>query len=341
MKRVNGVFERIVTWENLLIATYLASQGKRHRTETQQFCRALPNHLHRIRHELLSGDFCFGRFHQFVIHDPKERLITAPCFEERVVHHAIMNVCEPYFEKYLIDDTFACRKGRGRLAALARAQTFSRRYSHYLKVDVRKYFDSIHQATLLKLLERRFKDKRLLQLFAAIIGCHYSVNLDESVLGCGLPIGSLTSQHFANFYLSQLDRFVKERLQIKGYVRYMDDCLLWGDSRAMLRQVYSEITTFLQESLRLKLKRPIIANVKRGIDFLGCRLFPNYLTLNRRSRRRFRRKLMELTEQYRLGELSSVDFQQRSSAMIAFSRAGKVRSWNFRSALIKLLAADD
>jgi retron-type reverse transcriptase len=324
-----------LAWENLLAATHQASKGKRHRPETQAFSRALTHNLVRIQDELRSERFVFGRFHQFLIHDPKERLITAPSFEERVVHHAIINICEPYFERLLIADTFACRRGLGRLAALSRVMMHSRRDTHYLKIDVRKYFDSVHLGHLVAMLQRRFKDQRLLRLFESIIGAY------RSDAGCGLPIGSLTSQHFANFYLSDLDRFVKERLRVKGYVRYMDDCLLWGGSRADLNRWCRAIAGFLHESLHLETKRPIMANVNRGIDFLGARVFPDYMVLNRRSRRRYTRKMMDLTEQCRQGQISPAEFQRRSLSTSEFTCAGGVRSWKFRRDVLRFLVADD
>jgi hypothetical protein len=334
MKRVGHLFERITGWDNLLEAVHRASAGKRHRRETQEFCESLNMNLLRIQEQFAAESFRFGRFHQFVIHDPKRRTITAPCFEERVVHHAIINVCEPFFDRFLIDDTFACRHGRGRPPALARAMEFSRRYSHYLKMDVRKYFDSIHHSTLSKLLERRFKDERLLRLLRSIIDCH------EASDGCGLPIGSLTSQHFANFYLGWLDRFVKEELRVEGFVRYMDDWLIWGSSRHELRERYDSVQSFLKEHLALSIKLPVIENTKRGISFLGCRVFSDYIILNRRSKHRFRSRLKELNSGLQQGTMDGAEFQQRVLATVAFTRAGGTRSWKYRRQCLESMTVD-
>ena len=334
MKRANDLFDQISAWDNLLAAVHQASRGKRHRCDTQAFCLHLSDNLRRIQEELTTDSFRFGRFHQFVIHDPRRRIITAPCFEERVVHHAIINVCEPVFERFLINDSFACRRGLGRLAALERAQTFSRRHTHYVKMDIKKFFDNVDHATLLELLHRRYKDSRLLNLLAEIVHCY------EVDPGKGLPIGSLTSQHLANFYLGWFDRFVKEQLRIAGYVRYMDDCLIWGKSRASVRSAYFAAQRFLCDGLQFNTKPPIIGSVKRGIGFLGCRVFPNYLVLDRRSRRRFKAKLGELSQEYRNGKVSEIDCQQRATAMIAFARAGGTRSWRFRNRAVSSFAVD-
>jgi hypothetical protein len=141
MKRTGNQFERIVERDNLRLAFLKALRGKRSRRDAQRFAQRLEQNLEEMAEQLRSGTFPVGRYQQFLIHDPKERIITAPCFAERVLHHGIMNVCEPILDRWLIDDTFACRTGRGRVAALQRAGRFARRFPYFLKLDVRKYFD--------------------------------------------------------------------------------------------------------------------------------------------------------------------------------------------------------
>jgi hypothetical protein len=284
MKRAGNLFERIVERENLRLAYYKALRGKRRQLEVRQFSDHLEAELAAMAEQVRAGTYPLGRFRQFIVFDPKERLITAPCFAERVLHHAIMNVCEPVLDGWLIDDTYACRTGRGRVAALQRAQTFARRYGFFLKLDIRRYFDSIGHERLLARLARRFKDGALLALLARI------VHSFRGATGRGVPIGSLTSQHFANFYLGWFDRFVKERLRIKGYVRYMDDMALWSDDRRAIQTVLAETRQFLANELGLELKHcPYGNRAEHGMDFLGCRLFRQHTILNQRSRRRLRR----------------------------------------------------
>ncbi len=208
MKRTGNLFERIVERDNLRLAFYKAARGKRYRRGGAQLCRrpGKPG----------SGTCPATRRRHFrdrtlpSVPDPRSERThhhgTVLC-EERVLHHAVMNVCEPDFERWLIDDTFACRKGKGRIAALLRAQAFARRHAYFLKIDIRKYFDSVPHANLL----------RTSVLRASRIGrCWHcsrrSLRGFRPGMGIGLPIGSLTSQHFANFYLGWFDRFVKERL---------------------------------------------------------------------------------------------------------------------------------
>ncbi len=146
MKRAGRLLERVVERDNLRLAVHRALQGKRDRADAREFTSHLDGNLREMADLVWSGEFPVGRCSQFTIYDPKERLITAPCFAERVLHHAIMNVCEPQFEQFLIDDTYACRRGKGRIAALHQAVRFSRRFPVLLKLDIRKYFNSIFSA---------------------------------------------------------------------------------------------------------------------------------------------------------------------------------------------------
>ena len=335
MKRVGGMYEPILELDNFLVAFHRAARGKRYRAEVREFQDGLPNWLASIADRLSRGSFAFGRFHQFLIHDPKERIITAPCFEERVVHHAIMNVCEPVLDRWLIDDTFACRIGRGREAAVVRAMQFCRAQPWCLKLDVRKYFDSIDHDRLLSLLTRRFKEVPLQELF------HRIVRSFRGAQGMGLPIGSLMSQHFANFYLGWLDRYVKEALQVRGYVRYMDDMLLWGDDRRELQHVQGECERFAGDELSLEFKPAQVRRVEQGISFLGCRLFPTHVELNRRSKQRWKRRVRFLGKAYRLGLLSDLQLQQRLTSLTAFARGAGVRSWKFRTSVLEPWLVDE
>lgn len=330
MKRVNHLLDAIADRDNLRLAYHKAMRGKRHRAEARQFGTHLEDRLAEMAEQLRAGTVPVGEYHQFVIYDPKERVITAPCFRERVLHHAIVNVGEPHFERWLIADTFACRKGKGRLAALARAREFAGRYGWYLKLDVRKYFDSVSHDRLLARLGRKIKDGRLLELLERIVRSY------RGEVGRGLPIGSLTSQHFANFYLDGLDRLVKERLRIRGYVRYVDDVALWSGDKADLKRACVETAAFLRDELELQWRpNPYLNRVARGMDFLGCRVFPTHLVLNRRSRVRYRRRLARLEALWEQGRMDEAELQQRVTAATAFVCTAGLSSWKFRQATVQ------
>lgn len=213
MKRVGNLYLKIAEPQNLRLAFVKAAKGKQARTEVVEYRERLEENLALLRNQLLEGRVELGCYRFFYVHDPKKRLICAASFAERVLHHAVMNLCEPVFEAYSIDDSFACRRGKGQQRAINRAQQFARRYPWYLKLDIARYFDSIDHDVVEGLLQRRFKDNSLLQLFSQILNSY------AATPGKGLPIGNLISQHLANNYLGFFDHWVKQERRVKGYVR--------------------------------------------------------------------------------------------------------------------------
>jgi len=313
MKRHGQLMPKIADADNLRLAFWKAAKGKRGKADCQTFQARLDENLATLGAELRAGEVPVGDYHYFKVRDPKERLICAATFRERVLHHAVMNVCEPVLERAAVFDSYACRKGKGRVRAVARAQGYARTYRWFVKMDIRKYFDSIHQATLRELLSRKFKDPVLLGVFDRILASYHTAP------GRGLPIGNLTSQHFANFYLGPLDRFLKEELRRVAYVRYMDDFVVWGDSGSELRAVCERVRLFLEAELKLELKANTAINrTAFGMDFLGYRLFPGTVRLARRSKVRFSRKFRRYEAAQRCGRWSELVLQQRMQALLAF-----------------------
>jgi hypothetical protein len=197
---------------------------------------------------------------------------------------------------------------------VARARHYAARHNWFLKLDIRKYFDSVDHEVLKGLLARKFKDAGVLDLFGQILASY------QTAPGRGLPIGNLTSQHFANYYLAPLDRFIKERLGRRAYVRYMDDFVVWGDTAAELQAVRRAVEEFLRRELKLQLKSNVVLNrTRHGMDFLGYRLRPGALRLARRSKVRFGRKFRHYERAYLRGQWSEGHLQQRMQALVAFT----------------------
>lgn len=313
MKRHGQLMPKIADADNLRLAFWKAAKGKRAKADCLAFRDRLDENLSRLREQLLAGEVTVGDYHYFKVHDPKERLICAAAFRERVLHHALMNVCEPVLDRAAVSDSYACRKGKGQWVAVERAQGYARTHGWFLKMDIRKYFDSIYHPTLRDLLRRKFKDLVLLGIFDRILGSYHKTP------GRGLPIGNLTSQQFANFYLSPLDRFLKEELGCGAYVRYMDDFVVWGESGTELRAVCERVREFLATALKLELKANTAINrTALGMDFLGYRLFPGTVRLARRSKVRFASKFCCYEAAHRRGEWSELILQQRMQALLAF-----------------------
>ena len=285
MKVIRSLFEKVISVENLYRASLAAARGRRYREPTADFHFHREAQVHRLREELLSRTYRHGPYRRFTVFEPKERQVAAAAFRDRVVHHALHDVVEPLIDRTFIFDSYACRKGKGTHQALDRAQHFLRANRFYLHGDIRRYFASIDPQVLLELIERRVQDEGVLWLIRDIVR--------SSPAPVGLPIGNLTSQFFANLYLNELDGFVKERLGVRYYLRYMDDFLLFAQSREELAAWKNEITAFLRENLRLALHdgKTRLAPVREGVSFLGFRLFRDYRRLRTDNVSRFRRRL--------------------------------------------------
>jgi len=311
MKRVGNLIEKIADSDNLYLAFYKASKGKHAKEEVIEYRDNLQFNILSLREQILSGNISTGNYHYFKIYDPKERKICAAPFSERILHHALMNICHPYFEKTLIFDTYATRIDKGIYKALEKAKIAMGNYQYVAKLDFRKYFDSISHEILKQKLATKFKDKQLLAIFDKIID-NYSVNK-----GLGIPIGNLTSQYFANFYLSEYDHFIKEKLKIKVYLRYMDDMLLFSNNKEELKQ---QMFTLYKESEKLKLTlKPVILNkVTQGISFLGYKLFPNKILLNRTSKLRFKRKFNTYQKYLNENIWDDKTFQRHINPLLSF-----------------------
>lgn len=238
MKREGNLMWRIVDLNNLYLAFWKAQKGKKRSPEVIEFRLMLSENLKKIQLELLNECTQIGNYRFFTIFDPKERRICATSFKERVLQHAVMNVCHENFERYQLSFSYASRKGKGVYAAIEEAQDNQRKFSWYLKLDVRKYFDSIDYQILMNLLIKRFKDKKLLRFFFKLINS-YSVSE-----GKGLPIGNLSSQYFANHYLAIADHYLKEKLKVKALIRYMDDIVIWDNDKIFLKEVYERLSFF-------------------------------------------------------------------------------------------------
>ena len=328
MQRHHISLDEIAAPDNLREAFYAACRGKRHTPSVRAFAASLHPRLAALRAALLDETYRFGPYRTFVVYEPKRRIISVAPLGDRVAHHAVMRVCGPRLDACAIHDSYACRAGKGAQRAVLRAQRYSRRFAWFLKLDIAKYFDTIDHGVLLGLLARRFKGAEALRLFERILDSY------QTAPGRGLPIGNLTSQHFANDYLGALDHWLKEDRRCAGYVRYMDDFVLWGASRVHLRAALRDIAAFLDTRLKLRLKEATLLNhVNRGMPFLGYRVFPDHIELNRSSKRRFKHKFAAYEARRRDGRWTEAETARRVEALVAFTRFARAEGW--RRAVIK------
>lgn len=329
MHQHRHLFERICSLENLILAARAALRGKRLRLPGAAFLADFEKEVFALHEELWAGTYRHGGYHYFTIHEPKQRVVAAAPFRDRVVHHAIVRVIEPIFEKRFIEDSFACRKGKGTHAAMRRAAEFARRWPYALKCDVRKYFPSIDHEVLLGLLRRVIADERLMGLLRHILDSHADGERQEWIPGGdlfdfrtlkrGLPIGNLTSQFFANVYLNPLDHFVKHELRVQGYVRYMDDFLLFGDDRGALRGQGRQVREKLAE-LRLQVHpdKYRLVPTASGVDFAGYVVFGDgRIRVRSSSVRRFERRYKRMLWDLRHRRAKAAEITQSVRAWVA------------------------
>ena len=299
--------DEIFTFENLYEAYKNCRKSKQHKGEVIRFESSLALNLTKLRNDLITKKYKLGKYKIIYIYEPKERLIEVLPFKDRVMVRCFCDNCiKPKIERKLIYDNCACRKGKGTDFAISRLHKFMRHEhlkSHdnnfyFLKCDIKKFFPSINHEILINLLEEIDFNEDEMWLIKKII------KEQPNSKDVGLPLGNQTSQWFALFYLNKLDHLIKEKLQIKGYVRYMDDMILIHQDKEYLRKCKKEIEEFCNEKLKLELNHKTgIGIVKNGIDFLGYRhILKNkgkiIMKLRASSKKRLKKHLKTLNKLY-------------------------------------------
>lgn len=315
MKRITNIWAQLVSFENLLLAYRNARRGKRNRSPVAEFGLNLEHELLRLQRELRAGSYRPGEYRLFTIYDRKPRIIAAAPFCDRVVHHAVMQLIEPVLDRTFIADSYACRFGKGAHAAVDRYQAWSRTYHYVLKMDIQQYFPTMDHAILKTKLRRRIHDYRTLELLDHIIdgsprgtGGLYHFSGDDlfSPLErrAGIPIGNLTSQFFANLYLDDLDQYIKQVLNVRPYLRYVDDMVVLDQDRSRLADIRTAVRERLAaDRLRLHPHKAHISRVADGVNLLGYLVFPTRRRLRNDNGHRFARKLRGMARAFSAGRM--------------------------------------
>jgi len=313
--------------ENLYRAWHKVSLGRSSKPAILEFYRSLDKNLLSISADLRSGTYRPGPFNRFLVTDPKERIISASPVRDRVVQHALMNYYDPFFHRHLIFDTYACRIGKGTHKAVLRAFHFAKHSGFFLKMDVRKYFDSIDHETLKALLRKIIWDKTALGVFDAII------DSGDTLSGKGVPIGNLTSQYFANYYLSGFDHHFKEQLRVRRYIRYMDDILVFTENKKDIPGIYANAVSYAGEKLKLALKPAVCGRSEDGAPFLGFLLKPSGIYLHQKTKRRYKAKAAEIEHKRKKGLYTELEAGRRMEAVTAHLLLARAR--NFRNTVLR------
>ncbi len=346
-KRYNDLYAQICAYKNIYEAWKKARAGKRYRVTTANFEMNLDQELLSLYHDLLHETYTPGAYQHFIIHEPKRRLISAAPFRDRVAHHALCNILIPIYERKFIHDTYANRVGKGTHKALDRCTEYMRRFGYVLTCDVQQFFPSIDHQILKDILSHTIADARTMGLCAKIMDSGAGVLRDEyhmryfagddllaELRPRGLPIGNLTSQFWANVYLNEFDHFVKRKLKCRGYVRYVDDFLLFSDDKAQLSDWRDAIIDYMAD-LRLTLHENRLQPrpVSKGIPFLGFTVYPSHRRLRRTKGIAYRKRLKYLYGQYKAGTITRE--AGRSSVMAWIGHVQHGDTWRLQRKLFK------
>ncbi|EPX9362298.1 reverse transcriptase domain-containing protein [Aeromonas veronii] len=332
------MYDQIIAFDNLHSAALRCLCGKRSSPAALRYMQRLEERLHNTHNHLLHGSYQPGGYEEFYVYEPKQRLISAPRFSDRVVHRAIVDVLEPVIDQRFIFDSYACRKGKGVHAGADRVQHWMRIVKRQrgdlfcLKADISKYFASIDHARLKAILRRHIHCGRTLALLDAII------DSSPGAPGIGIPLGNLTSQLFANLYLNELDRYAKHDMGIRHYARYMDDFIVLHHDKEQLRRWRARIEAFLWSSLRLTTNSktqifPIGTESGRALDFLGYRIYPTHRLLRKNSIKRIRYKLRQMRRKVAAGQLTPADCWPSIQSWQAHAK--HANTWRLRRSLFQ------
>ncbi len=329
--------------KNLRKAYRKARKGKGAKWYIKEFNTHLEKNLLQLQKELCTMTYKPQPMKTFVISDPKTRVISASVFRDRIVHHALCNIIEPIFDKTFIYDSYANRKNKGTHAALKRFDLFAKKvsgngmllpnaknrnqiYGYVFKADIKHYFDSVDHEVLMKIIQEKIKDDKVLLLLKKIVDNHAS---DK-----GMPIGNLTSQFFANVYLNELDYFVKHRLKAKYYIRYVDDFIILDASKQKLESYKTAISEFLKTiKLELHPEKSKIVPLRNGVKFLGFRVFYKYKIPKKSNIRVLKNRIEHFIELYRDGITNKNEILERISGWNAY--AMHANTYKFRRQIMK------
>ncbi|MFH1591903.1 MAG: reverse transcriptase/maturase family protein [Candidatus Woesearchaeota archaeon] len=318
MESHKNTYPLLCSYKNLEKAFNKARKGKSFMPYVVDFEKNKELNLLKLKNELETFSYKPSPLKKFIIQDPKTRVIRKSHFRDRIVHHAIVNILEPIYEKIFIFDSYANRISKGTIAALKRFDNFKRKASgggallknaknnnlvkgYILKADIKHFFDSVNHEVLLDILKRKIKDKRVIWLVSIVL--KNFPNKEK-----GMPLGNMTSQFFANVYLNELDYFIKHKLRMKAYLRYVDDFVILYESKEVLNVCKDKISKYLKYlKLELHKDKTKIFSLSKGTNLLGFRIFYYYRLLRKRNINQFNKRLEKLKEEYKDG---LIDYEQ-------------------------------
>ena len=286
MKTYKNLWDEFISKENFELAVKKAVKSKKNKRQTKYFLQNKDVLLEKLRDDLIHDKFKTSRYRKFFVFEPKKREIyELPLYPDHIVHHALINVLGPIWQKRFIKDSYACIPGRGIHSAAQRAMLFVKKCKFVLQCDVRKFYPSIDHNIMMNIVSKKIHDRKILRLLKKII-----FSLPG---GKNLPIGNLTSQWMGNLYLTELDLFIKHKMKCVNYLRYSDDFCVFHDDKKFLNNIKHDIRNFVERDLNLRLSKSVVKSAE-GMSFVGFRLFKNFILLRTRTVRTIKKRIKQM-----------------------------------------------
>lgn len=300
-KKIKNLYDQKLTFDKLLEAHKRAKKNKTYKKDVIHYELNLENNIINLLRTLQKQNYHLGNYYKFKIYEPKERIIQALPYKDRIVHQwYVEEFIKPYIVPRFINTSFACLTNKGTHKAVQEVQKqmriFKKNYGNFwiLKCDIKKFFYSINPKILYKIMQKYISDVKLLNLTKLLI---FNESEDDSNLG--VPIGNYTSQFFANIYLNELDQYIKRVLKVKYYTRYMDDFILLLETKEQCITLKKSIEIFLQKNLKLELNnKSRYYPYKMGVNFCGYRIFTTHRLLRTSSKKKIKKSIKKWNYQY-------------------------------------------
>lgn len=368
MKRHGHLWEMITSDENIRWGIVNACRSRSRKTPAKR-----RNILYTKEHEeetvsriktLLLNEFQTSPYYVYPLFDPKLRFIYClPFYPDRIIHHCLMNVLAPIWDRLMYSGSCACRKGHGQHEAGTRCGIYAKKYRYCAQFDISQFYVNINHRILKGIVSHKIKDNKVLEILGGIIDSIDTRKKNLTMLYCmrkvgntckdiqreiqkleaaaardkageavGLPIGNYTSQWLGNLYLNEIDTYIKQQLHAKAYARYCDDFLLFSDDKKMLRAYADAIQAFLWENLRLMLSKKEVFPTSQGVDFVGYRYFHTGLVLLRkRTAKKQRQTVKVIRKSIENGTVDVDEARARLGSMHGLLKWA--RSYHFRQAI--------
>lgn len=316
MKTWTGLWEEYCTEDNTAAAYSKAKKHKSKNLYVVEFEKDRDKNLQDVHAYATSGRYHTSDYESEIIKEPKERIIyKLPFAPDRITHHKVLLVLIPYFERYFIDDSYACVNNKGQIKASQRTMVAVRRNKYCLECDIHHAYPSVNQSRLSEMYHRKIRDEKFMNVVDDIIfsfpGKSKVILLPDYNPGYNLPIGNVTSQWSFNFYMTKLDFFCKHVLKVKDYIRFSDNFNLYSNDKSYLHYCRERIGEFLDKELGLTFSKSNVFSTKQGVDFVGYRHFDNYILVRKSTAKRMKKKIAELPELYERGEITLDEFRAK------------------------------